>query len=115
MSLKNIYKIQFINQDKVYEVFAQSVGPSGIPGFVELGELIFGEKSSLVLDPAEEGLKNEFAGVKRSYIPLHCVIRIDEVTTRGQARITPHDQTANVHNFPTSAFTSPKPPMPEKE
>jgi len=54
MSNNKIYRIQFINQNKVYEVYAKSVGPSGIMGFIEIGELVFGEKSALLVDPGEE-------------------------------------------------------------
>ena len=48
---------------------------------------VFGERSGLLVDPAEEKLKAEFQGVKRSYIPMHAVIRIDEVENSGPARI----------------------------
>ena len=41
-----------------------------------------------MVDPSEEKLKNEFAGVKRSYIPLHSVIRIDEVEREGAVRVS---------------------------
>jgi len=109
MNNKRIYRIQFINQDKVYEVYAHSAGPSDIPGFIEVGELVFGEKSALVLDPAEESLKNEFSDVKRSYIPMHCVIRIDEVHKQGQAKIIAHDAENNIRHFPTTPLTNPKP------
>jgi len=112
MSNKRIYRIQFINQEKVYEVYAHSAGPSGIPGFVEIGELAFGEKSSLLLDPSEESLKNEFAGVKRSYIPMHCVIRIDEVEKQGQAKILKTDGDNKIHHLPAAMLTPSKPDTP---
>ena len=102
MNTKRTYRIQFINQDKVYEVYAHSAGPSDIPGFIEVGELVFGEKSALVLDPAEESLKNEFSNVKRSYIPMHCVIRIDEVHKQGQAKIIANDADSNIRHFPAT-------------
>jgi len=109
MSQKPIYRVQFINQEKVYEVYAHSAGPSGMPGFVEIGELVFGEKSSLLLDPSEESLKNEFSGVKRSYIPMHCVIRIDEVEKQGKAKILKTDGDNKIRNFPASALMPQKP------
>jgi len=109
MKDKHIYKIQFIHQDKVYEVYARSVGPSGIMGFIEIGELIFGEKTSLLVDPGEESLKNEFSGVRRSYIPIHCVIRIDEVARQGQAKIRQSESEHSVHPFPAAVVTPPKP------
>lgn len=109
MSKNCIYKVQFINQDKVYEVYTRSVGPSGIMGFIEVGELIFGEKSALLVDPAEESLKNEFTGVRRSHIPMHCVIRIDEVQKQGRAAIRPGADKPTIHPFPTPQGAPPKP------
>ena len=52
-------------------------------GFVEVEGLLFGGKGSLVVDPSEERLQTEFAGVERTYIPMHSVIRIDEVEKKG--------------------------------
>jgi len=109
MSIKRIYRIQFINQDKVYEVYANHIGASGIPGFIEIGELVFGEKSSLLVDPGEENLKSEFSGVKHSHIPMHCMIRIDEVERQGQAKISPHEDEQNIRHFPAAVSTSPRP------
>lgn len=88
MTKKHIYKITFLNQGNVYEIYAHHVGQSGMLGFVEISELTFGERASVVLDPSEDKLKNEFKGVKRTYIPLHSIIRIDEVEKKGTAKIT---------------------------
>ncbi len=82
------YRIAFHNQGKVYEVYARNVSHGGMPGFVEVEKLLFGEKSALVVDPTEEKLKTEFANVERFYVPLHAVIRIDEVSKQGPSRIT---------------------------
>jgi len=86
MSAKHVYKISFINQGKVYEIYASNVGQAGMLGFIEVSGLLFGEKSSVVLDPNEESLRNEFKRVKSSYIPMHSVIRIDEVENRARPR-----------------------------
>ena len=82
------YRITFHNQGKVYELYARNVSHGGMPGFVEVEKLLFGEKSALVVDPSEEKLKTEFENVERFYVPLHAVIRIDEVNKQGPARIT---------------------------
>lgn len=42
----------------------------------------------MLVDPAEERLKSEFEGVNRTYIPMHAVVRIDEVEKEGVAKIT---------------------------
>ncbi len=88
MATRHIYKVIFHNQGKVYEVYARAIHQSALYGFIEIEKILFGEKSSLVLDPSEEHLKSEFRGVSRSYIPVHAVIRIDEVDKQGQGRIT---------------------------
>jgi hypothetical protein len=81
------FRVQFVSQDKVFEVFAKQIYSSDLYGFVEVEEFVFGERSGLLVDPSEEKLKAEFQGVIRSYIPMHAVIRIDEVEDSGPARI----------------------------
>lgn len=87
MSDKHIYKIVFINQEQVYEVFVRSVYQGELYGFVIIEDFVFGEKSSIVVDPGEEKLRLEFEGVSRCFIPVHKVIRIDQVKKRGTAKI----------------------------
>lgn len=108
MASKRIYRIQFHNQGKVYEIYARSVGSASMFGFIEVAELSFGEKSAILLDPSEEGLKNEFAGVKRSYIPMHSIIRIDEVEKPGKARITEAGK-GNIAPLPVPMYGGGKP------
>lgn len=85
---KSLYRVSFLNQGKVYEVYARSVSQGGLYGFVEIEEMVFGEKSKVVVDPGEEKLASEFADVVRSYVPMHAIIRIDEVRKRGKATIS---------------------------
>lgn len=82
-----IYRISFHNQGDIYELHARSVHQSNMYAFIEIEEIIFGERSSVVVDPSEEKLKREFEGVKRTYIPLQSVIRIDEVSRQGSNKI----------------------------
>lgn len=83
----HIYKVAFINQEQVYEVYVKKVYQAELYGFVIVEDFIFGEKSSIVVDPTEEKLRSEFEGVSRSFIPAHKVIRIDQVKKRGMAKI----------------------------
>jgi hypothetical protein len=71
-------------------------------GFIEVGEIIFGEHSKLLIDPAEEKLKQEFGNVKQTYIPHFAIIRIDEVDRSGKNRILDNDG-SSVTNFPGQA------------
>jgi hypothetical protein len=100
MPSSHIFKVMFVNQGKVYEVYARKVSHGSLFGFVEIEELVFGERSSVVVDPGEERIKSEFAGVKRSYLPLHSVLRIDEVRKQGVSKIVALEG-GNVAHFPT--------------
>jgi hypothetical protein len=102
MANNPVYKVIFQNGNQVVEIFARQIYQSDMWGFIEVEEFLFGERSQLLVDPAEEKLKSEFAGVQRSYIPLQSVIRIDEVAKEGVARVTeskPGDG-GNVTSFP---------------
>ncbi len=94
-----IYKITFLNKGKVYEVFVKQVYQSELYGFIEIEDFVFNERSQLVVDPSEEKLKSEFSGVKRSFIPMQAIIRIDEVEKSGVSKISNSD---NVAPFPVS-------------
>ena len=83
-----VYRLSFMNQGQVYEVYARQVYQSELYGFIEIEELVFGEKTKVVVDPGEERLKSEFDGVKRSFIPMHAIIRIDEVEKEGPAKVS---------------------------
>lgn len=87
-AVRPMFRVVFHNQGKVYEVYARKVTQGALFGFVEIEGLSFGTGSGVLVDPAEERLRTEFAGVKRSYVPLHAVVRIDEVTSQGPARIS---------------------------
>ena len=106
MSKKPVYKVIFYNQGKIYEVYAKSVHQGAMFGFIEIEKLVFGEKTSVVVDPSEETLKAEFNEVTRTYIPMHSIIRIDEVIKEGNSKITSAaEDGTNVTPFPV--YTQP--------
>ncbi|MCD4749801.1 MAG: DUF1820 family protein [Thermoanaerobaculales bacterium] len=87
MSEETIYRISFLNQGEVYEIYAKSVGQGDLFGFIEVEELVFGERTKLLIDSSEERLKTEFKGVRRTFIPIHSILRIDHVDRAGSGRI----------------------------
>lgn len=98
---RRIYKVVFQNLGQIVELYARQVGQGGLFGFVEVEDLVFAAKSELVLDPSEEGLRREFGGAKRLYLPLHSVLRIEEVEREGQARVRSREESgALVTPFP---------------
>ncbi len=96
---QSVYRILFHNQGQVYEVYARSIYQSELYGFVEIEDYTFGNRSQMLIDPAEDKLRSEFEGVQRSFIPMHSIVRIDEVEKEGVAKIT-DNKGQNVTPFP---------------
>ena len=96
-----IFRVSFHSNGKVYQLHAQQIGPAELYGFIEIRDLLFGEHTSVIIDPAEEKLQNEFAGVERLILPMHAVFRIEEVEKRGQNKILDIDGSiSNITPFP---------------
>jgi hypothetical protein len=104
MAAKNIFKISFYNQGNVYEVYASKVYQSDLHGFITIEELKFDERTSVVVDPSEEKLKTEFEQVKRFFVPMHAIIRIDEVEKQGVAKISEAGE--NIAQFPSHIYNA---------
>ncbi|PHS20029.1 MAG: hypothetical protein COA86_01705 [Kangiella sp.] len=94
MNNQPIFRVLFINNGKSYEIYTKNVQQGLLYGFIEIEELLFNSHSGLLVDPSEEKLKSEFEGVKRSQIPMHSIIRIDEVEKQGIPKIG--DASSNV-------------------
>ncbi len=104
MSKDPLYKVIFISQGQVYEIYARSVGQGEMFGFVAVEELVFGERTTVVVDPSEEKIKSEFQDVRRTYLPMHSIIRIDEVDKQGVSKISKVEG-GNVAQFPMPVYT----------
>ncbi len=104
---KHIYKVIFFNRDEIYEVYAKNVYEGDMYGFIVIEDFIFGEKSSVLIDPSEEKLRNEFEGVSRTFIPIHEIIRIDQVKKRGISKISSSSK-KNSNNVSTLYSSSDK-------
>lgn len=110
MPKKRVYRVTFRNDSEVYEVYCQRVGQADLFGFVELEGFLFGERSSVVVDPSEEKLKIELAGVERTLVPLHAVIRIDTVDKSGSGKVhAVPAKSGKLATLPTTIYTPRKP------
>lgn len=103
MAKRLLYRIVFMNQGKVYEIYARSIAHGDLFGFIEIRDMVFGERSSVVVDPSEERIQTEFAGVQCTYVPLHAVIRIDQVEKQGVSKISDAEG-GNVAQFPMPMY-----------
>ncbi len=104
---KSLYKITFLNQGKSYELYARHVGSSTLWGFTEVADLVFEPQGeSLVIDPTEERLREEFQHTRVLHLPMHAVVRVEEVEKRGTLAIRDAQSGEKVTPFP---IAPPKP------
>ncbi len=97
-----MYRVSFLKHGKVYEMYCRELDNSSLWGFVELTGLVFGEKGSVVVDPTEEKMRDEFEGVEALFLPMHSVLSIEKVKKRGQAVIRDRESGEKVTPFPLS-------------
>ena len=95
-----MYKVAFFNQGKVYELFCTSVDSSALYGFIELSGLLFDSEKSVVVDPTEERMREEFAETELLILPVQSVMRVEKVKRRGSCVIRDRDSGEKVMQFP---------------
>lgn len=95
-----LYKVVFFNNSKVYELYARDVFSSEIYGFIYVAELVFDQNKSIVIDPAEDKLREEFENVNVLHLPVQSVIRIEEVKKKKSCKIREIKPGDNVAQFP---------------
>lgn len=104
--MKKLYRIKFISGDKLYEIYAKHVYQADMYGFIIIEDIVFGENSTVVVDPSEEKLKNEFADVAAVHLPMHTILRIDEVEKHGTGKISSLSEGGGkVAKFPSPIYT----------
>ena len=106
---EKLFRIAFINHGKVYELFCTGVCTSGLWGFVEVSGLEFGDKDSLVVDPTDEKMRDEFDGVEVLHLPMHSVLRVEQVKKKGQAVIRDRESGEKVTPFPAQPGSRSRP------
>lgn len=102
MSKKPLFRVAFHNHGKVYELYCERVASSDIWGFVEISGLQFATGDALVVDPTEERIRDEFKDVEVLHVPMHGVLRVEQVKQRGQSVIRDRESGEKVTPFPVS-------------
>lgn len=102
MAEKRLYKVVFLNNGKVYELYARGVASSGLWGFIEVSQLVFETTAGLVVDPTEEKMRQEFEDARVLHLPIQSVLRVEEVDKRGQCLIRDRESGEKVTPFPIS-------------
>lgn len=76
---KPIYRILFVQLEEVKEIYAQYISEETLVGFIEADNLLDYDRANVLIDYNE---------VKRCYIPLHTILRIDEVNPQASQKNT---------------------------
>ena len=95
-----LYRVAFHNHGKVYELYCKGVSTSALWGFLEISDMVFDGGDNLVVDPSEEKIREEFADVEVLHVPLHGVLRVEQVRRKGQALIRDRESGEKVTPFP---------------
>jgi len=109
VAAKRIYRVRFMSEGRLVELYAKEVTQGTLFGFVEIADLVWGKKSAVIIDPSEQDLRNEFGEVRRIHVPLHAVVRIDEVEKSGPGKIVPLPGGAERAAIGVPIYTPPRP------
>ena len=103
-----LYRVQFICHSERYEVYVREVNQGQLFGFIEIAHFVWDNHTALIVDPSHEKLKSEFADVTRTLIPMHHVLRVDQVRKQGPpaspnwATTSPLSQAPSIPRSPES-------------
>ncbi len=100
MTKQKLYKIQFLSQGKTYELYARDVSSSPLWGFTVIRDLVFESGEGMVIDPAEERLREEFCDTQSIHLPMQTILRIEEVKRRGGVAIRDAASGEKIMPFP---------------
>ncbi len=105
MANEQLYRISFTQDGEIYEIYSRLIEESHLFGFIEISDIVFGETSTLVVDPSEERLRMEFKDISSIHVPMHNINRIDQVKRSGVAKIKAGND--NVAQFPKAIYKKP--------
>jgi hypothetical protein len=100
MAKNTLYRVSFHNRGKIYEIYCAEVSTSALWGFLEVRGMVFEAEDTLVVDPAEERIREEFEDVEVLHVPLHGVLRVEQVRRKGQSAIRERESGEKVTPFP---------------
>jgi hypothetical protein len=93
-----LYRVNYINQNQVYEIYARQISTEQLLGFMSLSGIVFDHRDQVVIDPVEEQLKAEFSDVEVLHVPIQQVLKAEQVKTKKSCKIRALKQ----HNVITS-------------
>jgi len=102
-----LYKVKFVQQDAVVELVAKYISEESLMGFIEIEDIVF--SGSGEAHCTDDKYRHEFAGLNRCYLPLHTLLRIDELSSSTDVLIGEVEaKKDNVRRFPGKQSASSK-------
>lgn len=102
MSQQKLFRVSFLNHGKVWELYCKGVISSGLWGFVELSDIVFDANDAVVIDPVEDKMRDELGDVEVLHLPMHSVLRVEEVRRKGQSVIRERESGEKITPFPVN-------------
>ena len=65
----HLYRVIFQSQGQVYELYARDIYQSELYGFIEIEGYVFGKRTQVVVDPAEESCKTNSKALSAAIFP----------------------------------------------
>jgi len=87
----NIFRVHFTWKEKQYELKARSLDMTH-PYFVSIKDLVLPADDGLLINPADDEIRKNFADVRQLMLPLQSVSLIEEFTEDPDARRTLQEQ-----------------------
>lgn len=75
-----VYRVHYAKEkEPLCEILARQVGPADILGFIEISDFVAPRPSGRILRPDADRVEREFEGVRRTFVPISDVRRIDAI------------------------------------
>jgi hypothetical protein len=82
----SIYRVHFKWEGKDVELSARNLDMTH-PYFVSIKDLVFPKETRVIINPAEDDVRNKFGGADHLMIPFQSVSLIEEILEDNESRI----------------------------
>lgn len=98
---EHFFRVMFTQRDQLCELYAKQLAESDMYGFIVIEELVLPPLLPSQKEAGETRQPNEFEDVIRTYLPVHSIVRIDEVEKVDETLpLNPIVGQSNIHLFP---------------
>lgn len=80
-----VYRTVFTHLDQVFTLYSRGVSEETLVGFIEVDDIL-AVSQEIILSSENQATQNlyieQMESIKRTYIPMHAVVRIDEMSRK---------------------------------